>query len=37
MKLASSLRWEVFVAWSGLQLGGKRFADDEQVEAEVRK
>jgi hypothetical protein len=27
----------VFVAYSGSQLGGKRFADDEEVETEVRK
>jgi hypothetical protein len=28
---------EVFVAQSVSKLGGKRFADDEDVEAEVRK
>jgi hypothetical protein len=27
----------VFVAYSGSQLGGKRFADDEEFETEVRK
>jgi hypothetical protein len=27
----------MFVANSGSQLGGKRFADDEEVESEVRK
>jgi hypothetical protein len=27
----------VFVAWSGSQLGGKRFADDEEFETEVQK
>jgi hypothetical protein len=27
----------VSVAFSGSQLGGKRFADDEEVETEVRK
>jgi hypothetical protein len=27
----------VFVAQSGSQLGGKRFADDEEVEMEMRK
>jgi hypothetical protein len=28
---------EMFVAESGSQLGGKHFADDEEVETEVRK
>jgi hypothetical protein len=27
----------VFVVWSCSQLGDKRFADDEEVESEVRK
>jgi hypothetical protein len=30
------LRWEVFVTQSDSQLGGKRLADDEEVETEVR-
>jgi hypothetical protein len=33
----SFLRWEVFVAESGSLLGGKLFADDEEVQAEVQK
>jgi hypothetical protein len=28
---------EVFVAYSGSKLGGKRFIDDEEVETEVQK
>jgi hypothetical protein len=32
----SCLRCEVFVAQSGSQLGGKRFADDEEAETEMR-
>jgi hypothetical protein len=31
------LQWEVFVAESSSQLGGKCFADDKEVETEVRK
>jgi hypothetical protein len=33
----SSLRWEVSVAVNGSQLGGKRSADEEEVETKVRK
>jgi hypothetical protein len=33
----SSLWWEVSVALSGSQQGAKRFADDDEVETEVRK
>jgi hypothetical protein len=34
---AKDIHKEVFVAQSGSQLCGKRFADDEEVETEVRK
>jgi hypothetical protein len=37
IKNVACLRWEMFVAKSGSQLGGKRFADDEKFETEVRK
>jgi hypothetical protein len=33
----SCLRWEVFGALSGSQLGSRRFADDEEIETEVWK
>jgi hypothetical protein len=33
----SCLRWEVFFALSGSQLGGKRFDDDGEFETEVQK
>jgi hypothetical protein len=37
LRNVSCSRWEVFVAQSGSQLGGNRFADAEEVETEVRK
>jgi hypothetical protein len=36
-RYVSCLRWDMFVAWAGSQLGVKRFADDEEVETEVWK